>query len=314
VTLQPVAQAGKTQLFRIPLPTPWGDPVYPCLLLDADHAVLVDTGCQTEASREALLAALDRQLGDRKIDAIVMTHAHQDHYGGLDAVQPRNHSPVLCWTRAREYYETYPKEILDRPRLLHALCDRLGVKGARREQVTSGFDSVALRSAATLISGTLEDGETLRIGGLEMVAHHHPGHHHHTLVLEVPALRAAITADNLFAGHLSPPTVEFCADGRRRQGLPLLVRSLNRLAQLDINLAVPSHGDLIDTPSASATKAAAAYQRHAERIAKLSQGHRGDLVELLQLAFGEIPLPLWGLRMAFLLGYLDLAGLGDELR
>jgi glyoxylase-like metal-dependent hydrolase (beta-lactamase superfamily II) len=242
-----------------------------------------------------------------------MTHAHQDHYGGLEAAQARDGAPVICWSGARAYYETYPKEILERPLLLADLCDRCGIQGERRAQVLSGFDSAAMRSGAVPIERTVEDREHLHFGALELIAHHHPGHHHHTLVFEVPTLSAVITADNLFAGHLSPPTVEFYPDGRRRQGLPLLVDNLHALAELDVQIAVPSHGPLIERPSEPAKKAAQAYRRHADRIAKLAGAHRGDLPELLQKAFGAVPIELWGLRMAFLLGYLDLAGLGDDL-
>jgi competence protein ComEC len=58
------------------------------LLLPRGHAVLVDTGARNPFSNDGKRVVLPclRRFGIRKLDAVILSHGHDDHAGGLPAV------------------------------------------------------------------------------------------------------------------------------------------------------------------------------------------------------------------------------------
>ena len=61
----------------------------------ADEMVLIDTGDHWREWTRAILDYHDR-LGKPKISAILITHGHVDHIGGVDRIQEELQAPVRC--------------------------------------------------------------------------------------------------------------------------------------------------------------------------------------------------------------------------
>ena len=117
-----------------------------CVVLDAPHDV----------------AAIREVIGDRRVVAIVATHAHDDHVRVAPELARATGAPVL----------------------LHP-ADRVL------------WDMVHLDTAP---DGELADGQTISVGGTTLRVLHTPGHSPGACSLYAPDLGAVFTGDTLFAG------------------------------------------------------------------------------------------------------------------
>ncbi len=302
----------KIKTRRVELPLPWGGGVYATIIDTPNARILVDSGHTSESSRTALMEA----LSDRAPDLLLLTHAHQDHYGGLPVLRTA-YPDLLIYAsvHAQAYYEDQYRTVVTHHQHLEQFAVRVGVHGEMYDQILRGFDRIAQSGCTASLDRLLHDADEFELGGIEVRVHHHPGHHHHHLVFELPQLNQVISGDNVFQTNLAPPQVYFDANGRRIPALPQLLESLERLAQIG-GRALPSHGEELPEVSSVARRAKAAYERTTHRVTKAwSQfDDPPDLPTLLQSVFGEVPLPLVGLRLGFLLGYADCAGVGDNYR
>lgn len=146
-----------------------------CVLLACERtgaAAVVDPGFEPEAIiEEVARASLTPEL-------ILLTHAHLDHAWGAAAVKQ-------AFPRAR--LMLHPD---DRP-LFHNLAMQARMLGfAAPPEVTE--------------DGTLEDGDRLRFGDVELLVRHTPGHSpgHVVLLHEDADSPVAVVGDVLFAGSI----------------------------------------------------------------------------------------------------------------
>jgi glyoxylase-like metal-dependent hydrolase (beta-lactamase superfamily II) len=121
---------------------------------DDHEVVVIDAAHDADAIAEA--------VGDRRLTAIVCTHAHNDHIDAAPALAERTGAPVL----------------------LHP--DDLPLwKQAHPERAPDG---------------ELADGQVLTVAGVELTVLHTPGHAPGAVCLYAPDLAALFSGDTLFAG------------------------------------------------------------------------------------------------------------------
>ncbi|GAA1869166.1 MBL fold metallo-hydrolase [Pseudonocardia ailaonensis] len=120
----------------------------------SDEVLIIDAAHDAEAIAEA--------VGDRRVVAIVCTHAHDDHVNQAPALADRFSAPILLNPAEAPLWElTWPDRKPD---------------------------------------GELTDGQTLTAGGIELRALVTPGHSPGSTCLHVPELGTVFTGDTLFAG------------------------------------------------------------------------------------------------------------------
>ena len=116
-----------------------------CIVIDAPHDV----------------AQILTVVGDRRVSAIVCTHAHDDHVRVAPELRERTGAPILLHPDDRPLWE-----------LTHA----------------QPWDE------------DLSDGQRIRVGDLELEVMHTPGHAPGAVCLYAPALGCVFTGDTLFQG------------------------------------------------------------------------------------------------------------------
>ncbi|MFB7091459.1 MBL fold metallo-hydrolase [Streptomyces sp. NPDC056296] len=121
---------------------------------DDDEALVIDAAHDADAITAA--------VGDRRLTAIVCTHAHNDHINAAPDVAARTGAPIL----------------------LH-LDDRILWKATHPERTPDGY---------------LSDRRRLTVAGTELVVLHTPGHAPGAISLHAPDLNTVFTGDTLFAG------------------------------------------------------------------------------------------------------------------
>ncbi|KAB7842181.1 MBL fold metallo-hydrolase [Streptomyces mobaraensis] len=121
---------------------------------DDHEAIVIDAAHDADAVAEA--------LGDRRLLAVVCTHAHDDHVNAAPALADRTGAPVLLHPDDRPLWDrTHPDRAPD---------------------------------------GELADGQVLRVAGTELTVLHTPGHAPGAVCLHAPELNTVFTGDTLFQG------------------------------------------------------------------------------------------------------------------
>ncbi|MFJ9906585.1 MBL fold metallo-hydrolase [Streptomyces sp. NPDC101152] len=121
---------------------------------DDHEAIVIDAAHDADAIAEA--------VGERRLTAIVCTHAHNDHIDAAPALAERTGAPVLLHPDDLPLWkQTHPDRAPD---------------------------------------AELADGQTLSVAGVELTVLHTPGHAPGAVCLYAPALSALFSGDTLFAG------------------------------------------------------------------------------------------------------------------
>ncbi|MEV0399286.1 MBL fold metallo-hydrolase [Actinoallomurus sp. NPDC050550] len=124
------------------------------ILGDDAEALVIDAAHDADAIADA--------VGDRRLVAVVCTHAHDDHIDAAPALAARTGAPILLHPSDRPLWDlTHPDRAPD---------------------------------------AELADGQTLRVAGTELTVLHTPGHSPGAVCLYAPALGALFTGDTLFQG------------------------------------------------------------------------------------------------------------------
>jgi hydroxyacylglutathione hydrolase len=117
--------------------------------------VLIDTGIKQSAGK------IVGMLGERKLSAIALTHAHGDHAGALKRLATQFGVPVWCGAADRTAIETGRL-------VLSPTIERLSLGGIA--QAAAGFDG-------TPVARTLAEGDPLAAGFTVLdTPGHSPGH------------------------------------------------------------------------------------------------------------------------------------------
>jgi endoribonuclease LACTB2 len=195
------------------------------LIIHQGEGLIIDAGAEDEDSVKAITAYVEA-LGRPRVQAIILTHYHRDHSPGAKALSVHFQCPI--WAHALEK-ENVEREI-----------------------------------APYQVDRTLEDGERIEVGGLQVQVIHTPGHTRGHLSLWLEEDKTLFVGDNA-AGEgsvwVGPP------DG----DLALYLQSLQRLRSFHARRLAPGHGRLIEDADGSLAFLIERRKKREDEILRLLQ-------------------------------------------
>ncbi|MDD2410618.1 MAG: MBL fold metallo-hydrolase [Candidatus Methanomethylophilaceae archaeon] len=178
-------------------------------LIIGERTMLIDTG--SGAVTGPIIEYIANLLGGRKLDAIVLTHRHYDHIGGLRDMVPAFRPTVFAGRRDAE-------------------AIRMG-----------GKDKISRLDLAPCPAEVheLSEGNVIDLGGHLMKAIETPGHTEGCVCLYDLETRALFSGDTVFAEGVGRTDFE---GGNMAE----LRASLHKLKELEIDSLYPGHGPCLE--------------------------------------------------------------------
>jgi glyoxylase-like metal-dependent hydrolase (beta-lactamase superfamily II) len=257
---------------RIEIPTPYAVGPVNAYLIEADPLTLVDAGINTPEGRDALLKGLSHGSSKPEdLERILITHAHPDHYGLVHDLQELSDATV--YFPAREIARVRDRQMLFE---VGALLVQAGMPlellfkmdQARREGPRARID----HESVVLVN----DGDRFAFDeGFRLEALFMPGHSGgHFVYLETDS-GTMFAGDQLLPDTSPNPLLEASLDepGSRRRSLKEYLHSLERMAQMDLRLVYPGHGDPVEDPKALIEWT---IDHHAKRKAEIAARLSGE--------------------------------------
>jgi feruloyl esterase len=202
------------------------------LIATSGGNVIVDTSiaAAARAHKDALSAV---KAGP--VHAIILTHAHGDHTGGIATWRELNTKVIV--------HRLYP-EFLDYTNRLAGYFAKSNVAqfgGAARPAAVSPALGALTNAAAAASRVMFDDTYTLDVGDTRFELLHTPGETPDHLTVWIPKLKAAFVGDNYYESF---PNIYTLRGTRPRWALDY-VDSLNKILALDPEMVLPSHGPAI---------------------------------------------------------------------
>jgi glyoxylase-like metal-dependent hydrolase (beta-lactamase superfamily II) len=271
-------------LHCLSIPTPFNVGPVNAYLAEGAQLTLVDTGPRYEPARLALTDALT-DCGYRAADLrrILITHAHADHCGL--AAELTRISGAEVWTHVSNVV-------------------RLSEEGALLQSINRGVERLMSYAKIMRWSGVplalmmklvrmrrgigeydepvtpdrlLHDGDVIQLGGDDWQVLHTPGHTGGLICLYQLERQLLISSDHLLRDISSNPIVDPPATGEKEPPRRLVqyLEQMRRVAELEVNLALPGHGPPITDHRALIDRRLSFHEERADRI--LNTLAEGDL-------------------------------------
>jgi len=269
------------------------------LYLFVDHGLLIDVGPSGDEAYSTLTSELEELgLKLRDLKAIIVTHAHIDHVGMW--------SRLVRDEELRAQLMIHPSELASLRNLARGLQGpwarrkrALRELGVPREDVERM--ELELKQFTPAVQGLyealaqrarpLKANEEVVVGGLRVKALWTPGHSQGHLCIYERGTKALALGDHVLP-TITPNVSEF--EERRRPKLMLYLDSLSKLKRVNVNLALPGHGEPFNDLHRRVDELQKHHFDRAERLLREVQRAPGSTAyELASKLEWDVPYSSW---------------------
>ncbi len=302
---------------RIELPTMYGMKSVNAYLFLTPELTLIDCGEKTEATWDALQAALAvYDLAIKDIKRIIITHAHVDHIGMARRISAESGAKVwvndYCYDWAVNTEDMWKRRIAMMEKHILGDMPPNGEGGNSIKMLQSFFKTVLTvwdtLPAETVITFPMEG--TLEMGGTTWQIIYAPGHTNMQTCFYQKEKKWLIGADMLLS--ITPtPVIEFSLTDpeKRENGLAVMLQSYQKMLDLDIDKVFPGHYEPFGNHRKLIQNQLRRINQRKETTYQLIEDGKTRFHQLFDVLYANrLSMP----AMSMLRGYLDL--LIDEKR
>jgi glyoxylase-like metal-dependent hydrolase (beta-lactamase superfamily II) len=219
---------------------------------DGARPILVDTGSGSERSDADLRAALaelvpafGRRIALRDLEAVIVTHGHIDHFGGVHGIRRESGARFGIHPLDRRVLASYGERLIVASHALDLFFHAAGVDELKRRRYIATYrETKNFFAGGFQVDFTFEEG-SLAEHGLALEAYHVPGHCPGQVCLRVDDV--LLTADHVLeriSPHLAPEAIT------SETGVGHYLASLAKIERLEgIRLGLGGHlGAIEDIP------------------------------------------------------------------
>jgi glyoxylase-like metal-dependent hydrolase (beta-lactamase superfamily II) len=190
-----------------------------------------------------------------------------------------------------------------------AIWQDAGVPAEIIEQMEQASTGLAAWTETVPVTRTLEESQTVNLGGAPWQVFHTPGHAGGLICLWEPESRTLLANDHLLRDISANPVLEppTTPDGPRPRRLVEYLYHLQRMAALAPEVALPGHGEPVTDVAGLVRLRVGFHERRAERLLASLNGSAVGLWELSRQAFPRVQRGIdYFLAMSEVLAHLDL--------
>ncbi|MBP1156996.1 MULTISPECIES: MBL fold metallo-hydrolase [unclassified Paenibacillus] len=294
----------RNNLFRIPIPVPFPMKyIYCYLAVDKQGVVMIDVGFNDQAAQEAWKQAFtELKLQPRDIKVIYLTHFHPDHFGLAGWMQELTGAPVYISEPDMAMVDRAWRNDDVQAQLVGRMAKDNGVPDLLAEQIVEHMLKLHNHVLPLPELRPLTMTE-VRLGDELWQVIPTPGHSDGHRCLYQPESRLLLAGDHIL--DKITPNISLWPGGRPNP-LQDYVQSLQQTAALDISLALPAHGKLIDNVPQRVTELLEHHEQRLEQMRVLAkQGRTAYEVASDVFRHKELSPHQWRFAMAETLAHLE---------
>lgn len=254
---------------------------------DGQQYVLIDAGSGMERPNADLLAGfnaisdhLGRPFSLANIGAILITHGHIDHFGGLPFVRQYTDAPIGVHILDRRVLSNHEERVVFAYRRLETFLEGAGVDAEQRVVLMSVYLFAKTYYRSTPVQFLLEESKPT-IGGFGV--YHVPGHCPGQVCLMVDDV--LLTADHVLSRitpHQAPESIT------HHMGLSHYLDSLGKIERLEgVRLGLGGHEDPIDDVPGRIRSIRAAHDERLDKVMDICRAPKSIAAISMEL-FGRV--------------------------